>query len=98
MDTAGIRKTRSIDDSVEFFSVQRSEESIARCDIAILVFDAEAGVLEQDKKIADHIVENRRACILVVNKWDLFESRSAKSAKKKSFPARKRKTALRRKS
>ncbi|HEY2329842.1 MAG TPA: ribosome biogenesis GTPase Der [Verrucomicrobiae bacterium] len=73
VDTAGIRKTRSIDDSVEFFSVQRSEESIARCDIAILVLDAEAGILEQDKKIADHIVENRRACILVVNKWDLFE-------------------------
>jgi GTP-binding protein len=73
VDTAGIRKTRSIDDSVEFFSVQRSEESIARCDIAILVLDAESGILEQDKKIADHIVENRRACILVVNKWDLFE-------------------------
>jgi GTP-binding protein len=73
VDTAGIRKTRSIDDSVEFFSVQRSEESIARCDIAILVLDAESGVLEQDKKIADHIVENRRACILVVNKWDLFD-------------------------
>jgi len=73
VDTAGIRKTRSIDDSVEFFSVQRSQEAIARCDIAILVLDAEAGVLEQDKKIADHIVENRRACILVVNKWDLFD-------------------------
>ncbi len=73
VDTAGIRKTRSIDDSVEFFSVQRSEESIARCDIAILVLDAEAGILEQDKKIADRIVEGRRACILVVNKWDLFE-------------------------
>ena len=75
VDTAGIRKTRSIDDSVEFFSVQRSEESIARCDIAILVLDAEAGILEQDKKIADRIVENRRACILVVNKWDLFEEK-----------------------
>jgi GTPase len=73
VDTAGIRKTRSIDDSVEFFSVQRSEDAIARCDIAILVLDAEAGILEQDKKIADRIVENRRACILVVNKWDLFE-------------------------
>jgi len=75
VDTAGIRKTRKIDDSVEFFSVQRSEESIARCDIAILVLDAESGILEQDKKIADHIVENRRACILVVNKWDLFEEK-----------------------
>src|SRR5208282_4114428 len=75
VDTAGIRKTRKIDDSVEFFSVQRSEESIARCDIAVLVLDAEAGILEQDKKIADHIVENRRACILVVNKWDLFDEK-----------------------
>ena len=75
VDTAGIRKTRSIDDSVEFFSVQRSEESIARCDIAILVLDAEAGILEQDKKIADRIVEGRRACILVVNKWDLFDEK-----------------------
>ncbi len=73
VDTAGIRKTCSIDDSVEFFSVQRSEDAIARCDIAILVLDAEAGILEQDKKIADRIVENRRACILVVNKWDLFD-------------------------
>ena len=75
VDTAGIRKTRSIDDSVEFFSVQRSQEAIARCDIAILVLDAEAGILEQDKKIADHIVENHRACILVVNKWDLFDEK-----------------------
>ncbi len=75
VDTAGIRKTRKVDDSVEFFSVQRSEESIARCDIAILVLDAEAGILEQDKKIADRIVEGRRACILVVNKWDLFEEK-----------------------
>ena len=73
VDTAGIRKTRSIDDSVEFFSVQRSEEAISRCDIAILVLDAEGGILEQDKKIADRIVESRRACILVVNKWDLFD-------------------------
>lgn len=73
IDTAGIRKTRSINDSVEFFSVQRSEDSIARCDIVVLVLDADAGITEQDKKIADRIVENRRACIVVVNKWDLYE-------------------------
>jgi len=73
IDTAGMRKTRRVDDSIEFFSVQRSEESIARCDIAVLVLDAESGILEQDKKIADRIVECRRACIVVVNKWDLYE-------------------------
>jgi GTP-binding protein len=72
IDTAGMRKTRQVDDSVEFFSVQRSYESIKRSDITVLVIDAESGITEQDKKIADSIVENRKACILVVNKWDLF--------------------------
>jgi len=71
IDTAGMRKTRRVDDSVEFFSVRRAVDSIERCDIAVLILDAEAGILEQDKKIADKIVEARRACIVVVNKWDL---------------------------
>lgn len=79
IDTAGIRKTRSVNDSVEFFSVKRSEESIERCDIAVLVLDAESGILEQDKKIADRIVEGRKACIVVVNKWDLYEDSVRKS-------------------
>ena len=73
IDTAGLRKTRRVDNSVEFFSAQRSEESIARCDIAVLVIDAEHGITEQDKKISDVIVENHRACIVVINKWDLVE-------------------------
>ena len=73
IDTAGMRKSRRVDDSIEFFSVQRSEESIIRSDITVLVIDAEEGITEQDKKIADVIVENRRACIVVVNKWDLFD-------------------------
>ena len=71
IDTAGVRQKRRVDDSVEFFSVKRTEDSIARCDIVIFVLDAEAGILEQDKKVADKIVEERKACILVVNKWDL---------------------------
>ena len=73
IDTAGMRKTRRVNDSIEFFSVKRAEDSIARCDIAILVLDAESGILEQDKKVADKIVEERKACIVVVNKWDLME-------------------------
>src|SRR5215510_5908906 len=73
IDTAGMRKTRRVDDSIEFFSVQRSEDSIARADICVLVLDAESGILEQDKKVADRIVENRKACIVVVNKWDLYD-------------------------
>ena len=71
IDTAGVRQRRRVDDSVEFFSVKRTEESIARCDIVIFVLDAQAGILGQDKKVADKIVEERKACVLVVNKWDL---------------------------
>jgi GTP-binding protein len=73
IDTAGMRKTRRVNESVEFFSVQRAEDSIARSDIVVLVLDAESGILEQDKKVADRIVENRKACIVVVNKWDLYQ-------------------------
>jgi GTP-binding protein len=73
IDTAGMRKARSVNDSIEFFSVKRSEDSIARCDIAVMVIDAEEGITEQDKKIADKIVEERRACIVVINKWDLID-------------------------
>ncbi|HOX58889.1 MAG TPA: ribosome biogenesis GTPase Der [Candidatus Paceibacterota bacterium] len=73
IDTAGLRKTRRVDDSIEFFSVKRAEQSIARCDIALFVLDAESGITEQDKKIADRIVEERKACIVVMNKWDLMD-------------------------
>lgn len=72
IDTAGVRQERRIDDSVEFFSVKRTEDSIARCDIAVFVMDAEAGLTSQDKKVAGKIIEERKACILVVNKWDLL--------------------------
>ena len=91
VDTAGIRKTRRVNDTVEFFSVQRSEDSIARCDIAVFVLDAESGILEQDKKIADRIVEHRKACIVVINKWDLYED-SVRQAREEEIARRSRMT------
>jgi GTP-binding protein len=72
IDTAGLRKTRSVSDSIEFFSVKRAEASIERCDLVLFVLDAESGILEQDKKIADLIVAARKSCLIIVNKWDLF--------------------------
>jgi GTP-binding protein len=74
IDTAGLRKERRIDNSIEFFSVKRAEDSIDRCDLVVFVLDAESGILEQDKKIADKIVERQKACVVVVNKWDAVES------------------------
>jgi GTP-binding protein len=90
IDTAGMRKTRRVDDSIEFFSVKRAEDSIARCDIAVLVLDAESGITEQDKKVADKIVEERRACIVVVNKWDLMDQ-SVRKAREEEIERRRRK-------
>ncbi|MGH7994397.1 MAG: ribosome biogenesis GTPase Der, partial [Limisphaerales bacterium] len=90
IDTAGMRKTRRVGDSIEFFSVKRAEDSVARCDIAILVLDAEMGITEQDKKIADVIVENRKACIVVINKWDLV-AESVRQAREEEIGRRNRK-------
>ena len=92
IDTAGMRKTRRVDDSIEFFSVKRAEDSIARCDIAVLVLDAEAGITEQDKKVADKIVAENKACIVVVNKWDLMDE-AVREARKQEIERRNRKEA-----
>lgn len=90
IDTAGMRKTRRVDDTVEFFSVQRSQDSIVRSDICVLVIDAEQGITEQDKKIADLIVENKKACILIMNKWDLFDE-AVRQARMEEIERRKNK-------
>jgi len=90
IDTAGMRKTRRVGDSIEFFSVKRAEDSIARCDIAVLVLDADSGITEQDKKIADKIVEEARGCIVVVNKWDLVEE-AVRKARLEEIQQRQRK-------
>jgi GTPase len=87
IDTAGVRRERRIDDSVEFYSVKRTDESIARADIVIFVLDAESGILMQDKKIGGKIVEESKACIVVVNKWDLAEE-AVRDARKKEIERR----------
>ncbi|RME94184.1 MAG: ribosome biogenesis GTPase Der [Verrucomicrobia bacterium] len=72
IDTAGMRKARRIKDSIEFYSVRRAEKSIERADLVVFVLDAETGIVEQDKKIADKIVSAHKACVVVINKWDLY--------------------------
>jgi GTP-binding protein len=73
IDTAGIRPRGKVDNSIEVFSVMRSERSIRRADLCVLVIDATMGVTAQDKKIAGQIQEARKACVVAVNKWDLIE-------------------------
>ena len=74
IDTAGIRRKRSVEDeSLEHFSVLRSIAAIRRCDVALLLINAEDGVTEQDTKIAGLIHEEGKGVVIIVNKWDLIE-------------------------
>jgi len=74
IDTAGIRRKRAVeDDTLERYSVLRSIAAIRRCDVALLLIDAQDGVTEQDTKIAGIIREEGKAVIVVVNKWDALE-------------------------
>ena len=71
VDTAGIRRKSRVTERIEKFSVIKSLRSLDRCDVALIVLDAGAGVTEQDIKIAGYAHERGCACIFLLNKWDL---------------------------
>lgn len=73
IDTAGIRKKAKVDERIEKFSVMRSLLAVERADVCVLLIDATEGVTEQDTRIAGEAHNAGKACILVVNKWDLVE-------------------------
>jgi len=73
IDTAGIRRKSRISESLERYSVIRALSAIRRCDIALIVIDANEEATEQDAKIAGLVHEEGKAAILVMNKWDLIE-------------------------
>jgi GTPase len=77
IDTAGIRKKKSVEYGPEFFGINRSFKAIRRSDVVLLVIDAEDGITDQDQKLAGRIEEDGRGCIIVVNKWDAVEKDSA---------------------
>ena len=73
IDTAGLRKKSRVDDRVEKFSAMRSRDAVERSDVCLILLDAREGVTEQDTKVAGLAHEQGKACILVVNKWDLVD-------------------------
>ena len=79
IDTAGIRSRNKRDTSVEVFSAMRSERSIRRADLCALVIDCSVGVTSQDRKIARLILKEKKPCIIVLNKYDLFHPDASKS-------------------
>ena len=76
IDTAGIRRRRSVNYGPEFFGINRSFKAIDRSDVCVLVIDALDGVTEQDQRLAGRVEDAGRACVLVVNKWDAVEKDS----------------------
>ncbi len=73
IDTAGLRKKSAIHEKLEEFSVVQAIRSIDQADVALLVIDATEGVTSQDKKIAAVVNNRGRACVILVNKWDLVQ-------------------------
>ncbi|HEV3154929.1 MAG TPA: ribosome biogenesis GTPase Der [Candidatus Baltobacteraceae bacterium] len=71
IDTAGVRKKPQQHGAIEYYAALRSLSAIARCDIAILLFDALHGMLAQERRLAGMILEERKGLIIVGNKWDL---------------------------
>lgn len=73
IDTAGIRRKNKIDNAIEKYSIIRAKMAIERCDVCVIMIDAQEGPTEQDTKIAGMAHEAGKGCIICVNKWDAIE-------------------------
>ncbi|UOQ93593.1 ribosome biogenesis GTPase Der [Halobacillus shinanisalinarum] len=74
IDTAGMRKRGKVYESTEKYSIMRALKAIERSDVVLSLIDADAGIQEQDKKIAGYAHEAGKAVVVVVNKWDTVET------------------------
>ncbi|MDP2365201.1 MAG: GTP-binding protein, partial [Ignavibacteria bacterium] len=73
IDTAGLRKKKKVEESIEFFSNLRTFKAISESDVTVLMLDANTGFEKQDQKIIDEVVRWRKGLIIAINKWDLIE-------------------------
>lgn len=73
IDTAGIRKKKSVEEDLEYYSVLRALGAIRRSDVTVIMVDSEAGLTEQDVKICGYVHEQGKPSVVVMNKWDLIE-------------------------
>lgn len=72
IDTAGVRRKKSLANDIEFYSLHRAERSIRRADVVLLFLDAPESISKVDKQLAEYILEQHKPAIFVVNKWDLM--------------------------
>ena len=79
VDTAGIRRKKSVSEDLEYYSVVRSIRAIENADVCVLMIDALRGIEKQDLNIFSIIQRNNKGLVVVVNKWDLVEEKSQKA-------------------
>ncbi len=72
-DTAGLRRKSRVDDKLEKYSVLRAQMAIERSDVCVIMLDGKDGFTEQDSKVAGLALEQGKACIIAVNKWDIVD-------------------------
>ncbi len=85
IDTAGLRKRRQIEGSVEFYSQSRTLGAVRRCDVALLLIDATSPIARLDKKLGGMIVQEAKPCVIVLNKWDLTRGTNATPEKYRQY-------------
>jgi GTP-binding protein len=81
IDTAGIRRKGKVKEKLEKFSIIKALAALERCDLALILIDAEEGITEQDTKVIGYTQEQGRACILVINKWDIVKGETKEQKK-----------------
>ena len=73
IDTAGIRRKGKTKDKLEKFSILKALKALGRCDIAVVLIDAEEGITEQDTRVIGYTQDHGRALLILINKWDLIK-------------------------
>jgi GTP-binding protein len=81
IDTAGIRRRGKVKEKLEKFSIIKGLAALERCDLVLILIDAEEGITEQDTKVIGYTQDQGRGCILVINKWDLVKGDIKKQKK-----------------
>ena len=75
IDTAGVRKRKSVQDDIEYYSIHRTLRSIRRADVVLLLVDATTEISQVDKKLSFEMQKHYKPCVIVINKWDLVQDK-----------------------
>ena len=73
IDTAGVRKRKSIKGDIDYYSHHRALRSVRRADVCLLLIDSTVPISQVDKQLAGEILKHHKPVVVVVNKWDLAE-------------------------